>query len=63
MEWIINHPEIALAGAWYVLSAVANRMPLPKKEDRWIYKATFETLHVITGALDRYNIARKIRKG
>jgi len=59
MDFILNHPELALFGAWYVFSIVASALPLPSKESSVAYKITFQTVQAVSGALARAKAARK----
>lgn len=59
MDFALNHPELILVAAWYVLSAVASEMPLPKKDSSLLYKGAFHTVQIVTGALARARAGRK----
>jgi len=53
MDFALNHIELILALLWYILSAIASELSLPKEDSPLWYKIVFHSIQVITGALAR----------
>ena len=53
MDFALNHIELILALLWYILSAIASELSLPKEDSPFWYKIVFHSIQVITGALAR----------